>query len=398
MFKSKVFLLGFVGVIDCFCNISSTKAQNTIEIENKLDFPRSEIVSIPVSDLKFYLKKNKESDLRIKDDNNKLLTLQWVDYDADGKNDELLFQVNIEAKKTNIYKIITDNKNPVPDTSVKAYSKLISENLDDYAWENDKVLFRIFGPKGQKEAEEKKKTGILSSGIEIGFKKNEQPIITQWYQEYIKNPTALLKNPKEEGFGLYEVGGSRGVGGTGVLVNNKLQVSKNFITSKAIAEGSLRTIFEVTYFPWGDYKVGEKKRISLDVGSNFSKIESTFESHSPAPNFTVGIALHNNEGLAKLNDRSGYYLHWEKLDDNFVGEGLVLNPNIVQKSFSNRTENPDESNLLVVTIPQNKLTYYAGFAWQKSGQIQTMDDWEKMLQKQAKIIANPLVAVFKSIK
>ena len=59
------------------------------------------------------------------------------------------------------------------------------------------------------------------------------------------------------------------------------------------------------------------------------------------------------------------------------------------------SEIPDQSNLLVITKPQKKLSYYAGFAWQKSGQIHTQKDWEDMLKKQAQIIANPLQVTIK---
>jgi hypothetical protein len=36
------------------------------------------------------------------------------------------------------------------------------------------------------------------------------------------------------------------------------------------------------------------------------------------------------------------------------------------------------------------LTYYAGFAWLKSGQIGSMADWEAMLRHKAQCIAHPL--------
>jgi hypothetical protein len=58
----------------------------------------------------------------------------------------------------------------------------------------------------------------------------------------------------------------------------------------------------------------------------------------------------------------------------------VVNPEAIEKSMAFKSEIPDQSNLLVITKPQKKLTYYAGFAWQKSGEIQTQKDWEDMLK------------------
>lgn len=382
-------------IIKGICAIGCTNmgllyGQTSVQVKNNLDFSRSEVVSVRVSDLKSFLNKNKEADLRIKDGNGNSLPVQWIDYDSDGKNDELLFQANIEAKKTNTYTLFADAKNQVPESRISTYSRLVPERVDDYAWENDKVAFRVYGPKGQKEALAGVKGSTLSSGVDIWLKRTDQPVINKWYKGYLTDPMYYHKDTRGEGYDPYHVGDSRGTGGIGIWVNGKLQVSQNFVTSRTIAEGPLRTVFELTYSPWSDFGVKETKRISLDLGSHFSKFESQFEAQKPVPNYTVGISLHKNEGLTKLNDRNAYYLHWEKIDDAFVGEGVVVYPGIVEKSVAFKSETPDQSNLLIVTKPHKKLTYYAGFAWQKAGEVQTQEDWEKMLQKQAQIIANPL--------
>lgn len=370
-------------------------AQISIQVKNTQDFARSEVVSVPTKQLKAFLGKNKAEDLRIKDSQNQYIPIQWIDNDGDGKNDELLFQSKLDAKKTNSYTIIADPNTPVPESKVTTYSRLVPERVDDYTWENDKVAFRVYGPKGQAEALAKVKGSTLSSGVDIWFKRTEKSIINEWYKGYLTDPMYYHKDTRGEGYDPYHVGDSRGTGGIGIWKDEKLQVSQNFVTSKTIAEGPLRTVFELTYAPWSDFGVKETKRISLDLGSNFSKFESTFETEKPVPNYTIGISLHKNEGESKLNDKNGYYLHWEKIDNAFVGEGIVVDPKIVQKSVAFKSETSDQSNLLVITKPQKKLTYYAGFAWQKSGQIQTQNDWEKILQKQSQIVANPLVITIK---
>lgn len=365
-------------------------AQTSIQVKNNLNFARNEVVAIPVSQLKSFLGKNKDSDLRIKDAQNNYLTIQWIDNNGDGKNDELLFQAKVGAKETAFYTIIADAKTPIPGSKVTTYSRLVPERADDYTWENDKIAFRVYGPKGQQEALAGVKGSTLSSGVDIWLKRTDKSIINDWYKGYLTDPMYYHRDTRGEGYDPYQVGDSRGTGGIGIWEDGKLQVSQNFVTSKTIAEGPLRTVFELTYHPWSEFGVKETKRISLDLGSNFSKFESTFESEKQVPNYAIGITLHKNEGEAKLNDKNGYYLYWEKIDDAFVGEGIVVDPGIVENSIAFTSEIPDQSNLLVITKPQKKLTYYAGFAWQKSGQIQTQKDWENMLQKQTQIIANPL--------
>lgn len=386
--------VGLMSAIGCI-NSSSIHAQKIIELNNTLDFTRKEVVAVPVSQLKSFLDKSKATDLRIRDAKGQLVLIQWIDNNGDGNNDELLFQATVEGHQKAVYTISAEPAIPILKTEISTYSRLVPERVDDYAWENDKIAFRMYGPKGQQEALQGVKSSTLSSGVDIWLKRTEFPVINKWYKGYLTDPMYYHKDTRGEGYDPYHVGNSRGTGGIGIWVNDKLQVSQNFVASRTIAEGPLRTVFELTYDPWSEFAVKEIKRVSLDLGSNFSKFESYFRAEKPAPNYTIGITLHKNEGEAKLNDQKGYYLHWEKIDDAFVGEGIVVDPSIVEKSIVFRSDAPDESNLYVVTKPQDKLVYYAGFAWQKSGDIQTRRDWENRLQKQSEIIRNPLIITIK---
>ncbi|SHM45892.1 protein of unknown function [Chryseobacterium carnipullorum] len=388
-------IIGFICAIDCIANAHSLTSQTRIEVKNTLNFSRNEVVAIPVHQLKALMKENRKNEIRIKDSNHKVLPVQWIDNDSDGKDDELLFQAVIGAKKINLYSISVDGSVPVHESRISTYSRLVPERVDDYAWENDKIAFRVYGPKGQQEALQGIKSSTLSSGVDIWLKRTDLPVINKWYKGYLTDPMFYHRDTREEGYDPYHVGNSRGTGGIGIWTKDSLQVSQNFVTAKTIAEGPLRTVFELTYNPWSEYGVKETKRISLDLGSNFSKFESYFEAEKPVPNYTIGISLHKNEGETVLSDKEGYYLHWEKIDDAFVGEGIVIHPEVVEKSIAFKSETPDQSNLLVVTRPQKKRIYYAGFAWQKSGQIKTRKDWELMLQQKAEMISNPLIIKIK---
>jgi hypothetical protein len=108
------------------------------------------------------------------------------------------------------------------------------------------------------------------------------------------------------------------------------------------------------------------------------------------PNYTVGITLHDKKGEVNINKLMGWFRHWEPIDSIFVGEGIVLSPKLIDTAFVYDSKTADQSNLLILTNPGNKITYYAGFAWTGSKQIRDVMDWDEMLNKQAKIIANPL--------
>ena len=66
---------------------------------------------------------------------------------------------------------------------MNCYSRIVPERIDDYAWENDKVAFRTYGPAAQKLVEQGKKGGIISSGIDCWLKKVNYPVINKWYND-----------------------------------------------------------------------------------------------------------------------------------------------------------------------------------------------------------------------
>ncbi|MDO6601632.1 DUF4861 family protein [Arenibacter palladensis] len=380
-----------IALVAISCNGKTADKQLIVQVKNELDFSRSEVVTLSTQQLKNFLENHKKEELRIrKEGNANYLRTQWIDYDQDGHDDELLFQADAEPNSVSTYLIVMDSSVVVPESEVVAYSRLVPERTDDYTWENDKVAFRTYGPTGQKEALEGVPGSTLSSGIDLWLKRTDKSIINKWYAEHLKTP-GYYHIDHGEGYDPYHVGGSRGTGGIGIFENDSLFVSQNFTTARTIAAGPLRTVFELDYASWSDYGLKETKRISLDLGSNFSKFEIVFSSEREVPNMAIGITLHENKGEAKLNQQEGWFRHWETIDSTNLGEGLVLDPSVIDTALVRKIEIPDQSNLLVITKPKNNLTYYAGFAWELSGQITDINDWDTMLSQQAKIIANPLL-------
>ena len=72
------------------------------------------------------------------------------------------------------------------------------------------------------------------------------------------------------------------------------------------------------------------------------------------------------------------------------GEGILIAPAAIDSAFAYVSKVPDQSNLLITTEPKSEFTYYAGFAWEKSGDVSSKEDWIEILKKQAKIIKSPL--------
>lgn len=384
----------FLGIIVLFSGFNiESEFTKKIVIQNKLHFDRiDEVVSINLKDSKVFPGIKNYNDLLIKDEKEKLLVTQLIDNNLDGTPDELLFQATVPALSKVTYTVFTNTKDSQkrPTATLTTYARFVPERIDDFAWENDKVAFRTYGPEAQRLVDEGKQGGTLSSGIDIWLKKVDYSIINSWYAQNVKAP-GYYHIEHGEGYDPYHVGYSRGTGGTGIWEKDSLYTSKNFQKYKVIAKGPLRTVFELEYPSWSKYGVKETKRVSLDLGSNFSKFENKISSVSKIPNYTIGITLHQEKGKINIEAKKGIFRHWEPMDDSYVGEGIIIDPKVVKSAFDHRSKAVDQSQILIVTKPKNNTSvYYAGFAWVKSGQVESVQDWDALLEKQAQLIQSPL--------
>ncbi|WP_026464240.1 DUF4861 domain-containing protein [Adhaeribacter aquaticus] len=380
----------------CLSSFQYAGLSRTIAVKNKLNLDRqAETISIPVSVVKGLVAKFEADNLFIKNAaTNKILVSQTIDNNLDGVMDEIIFQTSIKANQEQRF-IISGAPNGAsqrPKSELTTYSRFVPERTDDYTWENDRVAFRTYGPVAQQLTESGKPGGTLTSGMDAWLKRVSYPIINKWYRNNQEQNGAYHKDTGE-GYDPYHVGLSRGIGGIGVWENDSLYVSKNFTGYKTIAVGPIRTVFELSYAPWSanGRTIQEKKRISLDLGSNLTRFEEELISSKPLPNCTIGITLHDQKGEVKVDSKSGWFRYWEPMDDSYLGTAIVINPALVKSFKDHRSKAKEQSHLLVMSNVKNKkVVYYAGFAWVKSAQFKTKEEWDQYLANFAKRIVSPL--------
>lgn len=371
------------------------KGGHTFIIENTLDIPRSfETVEINKSDVA--LKSDEDfSKLAVQDIQTKtILVSQFIDKDKDGAFDVLLFQPEIEAKSQKQYQLIVLDEADKPETKLYCYSRFVPERTDDYAWENDKVGFRTYGPNAQYRFENKLKEGTLSSGIDAWLKKVDYSIIDSWYKKYTEKTGSYHKDTGE-GLDNFHVGSSRGVGGIAIKQDTTFLISKNFVNWQTITTGPIRTSFILDYGTWdaNGEKISEKKHISLDYGSNLSRLEIELYG---AESIYAGLTLHKKDGEPTQNNKSGWISYWQPHDDSELGTAIVVPYNMMLSSELYDTSIKDRSNLYAqIQVNKNKAVYYAGFGWKKSGQFETKAAWEKYLNEFALKVNNPLTITWK---
>lgn len=323
----------------------------------------------------------------------KFLVSQCVDENGDGISDVILFQPTIKAASNKNFEVVlnTDAKSIEPNY---CYSRFVPERTDDYAWENNKVAFRTYGPVAQKMTEDKVKGGTLTSGIDAWLKRVEYPIINKWYEKYT-NGTGTYHKDTGEGLDNFHVGDSRGIGGVAVKMDSVYYLSKNFTSWKTITTGPIRTSFILTYADWdaAGNKITEVKHISLDYGNFLSKFEI---SVSGTKSLSAGITLHDNDGKTEGNLKEGWIDYWQPLEDSELGTGIVFPKNTGIHFEKYLSSKKDLCNLYVtLKVKHDKVVYYAGFGWKKQGEFITKESWEKYLGQFANKINHPLIVKIK---
>ncbi|OGX90943.1 DUF4861 family protein [Hymenobacter coccineus] len=328
-----------------------------------------------------------------------VLVSQLLDANGDGKPDELLFQTAMPARSTRKFILAGAPAGaPRPASAHTTFARFVPERTDDFAWENERVAFRTYGPVAEQLFDKKDAAGTLTSGMDCWLKRVDYPIINKWYAQHVLTPFSYHKDVGE-GYDPYHVGISRGVGGTGVWDRDSLYVSRNFTSYKVLATGPIRTVFELTYAPWdaNGRRVTERKVISLDLGSNLTRYEVHLASAgAPLPNCTIGLTLHDQKGSVRADEKAGYFRYWEAVDDSFLGTGVVLAPQRLLKYEDHRTPHKDQTQLYIAAKvpPRAPVVFYAGFGWVKSGQFRDAAAWDAYLQGFAQRLAAPLEVQF----
>lgn len=380
--------ISFLIIVSLLFSCSNNEENTIITIKNSLEFARDfETVELNKSDL------NLESltNVGIRNTESKELEIiQTVDSNNDGDLDVILFQPKIKANSIAKYEVVLITEAEQAETQEWCYSRFVPERTDDYAWENNKVAFRTFGPVAQKMIEDGVKGGTLSSGIDAWLKRVEYPIINKWYKKAEKEKGAYHKDTGE-GLDNFHVGVSRGVGGIAVKVDTTYYISKNFTTWKTITTGPIRTSFVLEYADWdaNGQTITETKHISLDYGSNFSRFEIELTGTDA---IYAGLTLHEKDGVPTQNKSLGYISYWEPHGDSELGTAIIVPNNNMISSELFDTPVKDWSNLYAqIKVNNGKAIYYSGFGWKKANEFTSKEAWEAHLEAFALKVNNPLV-------
>jgi hypothetical protein len=364
--------------------LAHAASQLTIKAVNKLSFARaSQTIELSAAQLAL-LGENDLEKIHVRDASGNELICQAVDtnFDAYHKPDEVIFQSDFAPGETKTFTVTAGRKQVFKPADYKAYGRFVRERFDDYAWENDLIAHRTYG----QALETWKGEPLTSSAIDIWSKRNPTLIINEWYMM----GDAYYHHMNSNGGDDYSAGATRGDGGNGIWADNQLWVSRNFINSRTLASGPIRVLFELDYAPFdvNGTKVAETMRVSLDAGSQMDHYQVTFKAENGAA-LTPAVGLKKVKGEQnEFNASNGTLAIWEPMEQKrgMQGVAVIVDP----KSFIQQAEDKRNDLLVVKTAPDDSISYWAGFAWDKAGKITSRDAWNKYVADFAQSVQSPI--------
>jgi rhamnogalacturonyl hydrolase YesR len=293
----------------------------------------------------------------------------------------LLFQATLAPGETRRYLLVERARlaaTPPPD--VKTHARFVPERLDDFAWESDRIAHRTYGPALITSHEK-----LVTSGIDVWAKSVRGLVLEKWYKADSYHKDA------GEGLDYYHVGTSRGCGGLGIYNGQALFNSSNFSSWKVLADGPLRSVFELRFENWDadGRTVAELRRMSIDAGSNFTRIETRFSSPQRAPlQVGIGIAQRKGEGRYAQDAAAGWMSYWEPQhgSDGHIACAVMI-PGAAAVGFA---QYDSQYLALAKAQPGKPLVYYMGAGWSK-GDFPTPEQWEAYVASFSQRLAAPLV-------
>jgi hypothetical protein len=305
---------------------------------------------------------------------------QAVDENGDDVLDRLVFQADFGPGEAREFVLSRAEPRKARREDYRVYARFVRERQDDFAWENDVVAFRMYGQALETFAKEP----LTSSTVDAWSKRTRRLVQNDWYlvDDYHRD--------HGEGGDFYSAGRSRGCGGSGLVVDGALAVSKNFRSSRVLASGPLRVVFELSYPEWETpgLKVAEVKRVTLDAGSHFNRFESFYTTEGDVT-WAAGIRLAKGV-VPRVERERGLVRTWEHLtsygDNGWLGCGLVVDPATIVE-----VREEAGNQLVVARGPKGRpATWYAGSGWDRSGDFPDAAAWDRHLDAFADRLRSPL--------
>lgn len=259
------------------------------------------------------------------------------------------------------------------------FARFVPERNDDFAWENDLVAFRVYGPFARNMPE--------NAGLDCWLKRVKTPIVNKWYKQALEQDKTYHKD-WGEGLDNYHVGSSAGCGSSALWLDDQRQPLETFVDWKILEQSEKKTRFVLSYKnEINDIVYVEKKEIEIQTGQRVFKATSTYwkdgELAVGLP-ISVGLTTHDEAAIANWDKLTGMVATWEVTEGFGLGTGVLVDPKRIDGfKLVPSLGQTDIGHALAITKTDSKgqVTYYAGYGWEKAEEITTFDQWKQYLNE-----------------
>jgi hypothetical protein len=356
-----------------------TKSPVIIEVENPiLSFRTNEVITLSAEFVKEVFLDKKVSSIQVKDlKSNTLLITQSIDYNLDGIVDEFLFQSDFKPHEKKEFALSSIPKDSAGTSKVYAVFMESEDGMGDFTWENDFIGYRFYG----QVREKLQGTGIA---MDIWCKRTSDFLTEKWYA-----PAQNYHIDVGYGADHYNSGKNQGCGGSGIYANDTLYFSRPFSDWKIIANGPIRVVFELKFTGWTlNDSIVETKRVTLDAGHYFNKIESSYSPDIITKEFAHAVGFVQRDDSETIVEKDqGWMASWESLGE---GNGTLGTGYIASASDIAEIINYNKHVVSLMYAKQaTKITYYTGAVWSEFGSVDSLKDWVGFIENRTDCLFNP---------
>lgn len=407
--------------------------QATIVVSNPTSTPRTELISLNMSEVKAKLGNatHKKGEAYIVKNKRGQQIGSQITHDG-----LLLIDASVRPHGSATYYVSIGKPYQ---QKVYATGTLYKIRKDDIAWENDRCAYRVYGPALQK-------TGERSFGTDIWVKNTPDTVV---YERYVKDMNGNIKGDKmdakvralkkqekvekntakaaalakqikalqaesretdiltsfhlDHGNGLdpYRVGATLGLGAPSLMVGKNQVLPYCYKDYRILDNGPLRFTVELTYNPStvGDMKnVVEHRIISLDKGSNFNKMIVWYDGLIIPTDFATGFPIHEEDTETKTFAKD--YVSYADPTDNVevnnsqVYVGILFPKGIDHTYYQLFDKKHDGATGHALGLKRGlkngeKYSYYFGAAWSKYD-VRSYAEWQIRIKDYLDALKNPL--------
>lgn len=347
--------------------LSCGSVEKSLTVSNSSDTGRrNETVKVRLADIG--IKGLDGSNLVIKGLDGKQVPSQ---ISADGGS--VLFQATVGGNSSVTYICAKGDRE---DFDTLAYSRYVPERKDDYAYENNLVAGRIYGP-----ALEDPRT----FGPDIWLKCTERMVINDWFAagDYHHN--------HGEGMDCYKVANTLGGGACAPYSGDRIFIGDNWASQEHICDGPVRTRATFSYpeFDVDGVKVSAERTLTLDANTRLVHWTTVFRSDKDSIDVVLGAVLHN---VISREDGENFIAFTEQASDtkNPARDGNISVGLILDRPFKATAGIMDGHAVLKFKVKCGEtVNYWTASGWSQGG-VASPEEWNEYVSGQAGAVCSPL--------